>query len=85
MHSIVHRKQTILLVLSLFVFSALLYGQEKTIKVWQNKIPGAIDNPSYNSETIYVDGNKPRLTKVTDPTLDFYPAEKSNGTATSIE
>jgi acetyl esterase/lipase len=63
-----------------------LSGQPKTIKVWEGKIPGAIDNPSYKTETTYIDGNKPRIMKVTDPTLEYYPApaEKSTGVAIVI-
>ena len=66
-------------------FLTLSYGQEKTLKVWPDKIPGAIEDPSYKMETITNNGWT-RIDKVSDPTLDFYPApkEKSNGTAVVI-
>ena len=80
------KKLSFVLIALFFLTSSLVYSQEKTLKVWENKIPGAINDPSYITETIYVDGNKPRLTKVTDPALDFYPAisEKQTGAAIII-
>ena len=66
-------------------FTTLSFGQEKTLKIWPDKIPGAIEDPSYKMETI-TDNGWTRIDKVSDPTLDFYPApkEKSNGTAVVI-
>ena len=79
-------RQAIVIMLSLLLSAASIHGQERTLKVWEGKIPGAIDNPSYKTRTIYIEGNKPRLMRVTDPTLDFYPAppEKSNASAIII-
>ncbi len=66
-------------------FISSMFGQEKTLKVWPDKISGAIDDPSYKAQTI-TDNGWTRIDHVADPTLDFYPApkEKSNGTAVVI-
>ncbi|HEY4786004.1 MAG TPA: alpha/beta hydrolase [Bacteroidales bacterium] len=70
----------------MLLFFMNVYGQEKIVKVWPGKIPGAIDNPSYKEETIYVDQKSPRISKVTDPTLTCYfaPKDKANGAAVII-
>ena len=60
------------------IFCSSLFSQSKTLKIWDGKIPGAINNPSYRAETTYVDGNKPRITKVTDPTLACYLLPAAN-------
>jgi acetyl esterase/lipase len=64
----------------------LTTAQEKSVKIWPDKVPGAIDNPSYKEETIYLDDKSPRISKVTDPTLIVYlpVKEKANGTAIVI-
>ncbi len=74
--------------LSLLFFSLVtiqILGQEKTLKVWTDKIPGSIENPSYKLDTITANGGI-RILKVTEPALDFYPAPKeiSNGTAVVV-
>ena len=77
-------RQTLLVALTAIVFSTSLPGQQKTIRVWEGKIPGALENPSYTTETISIDKNKPRLMKVTDPTLAYYPAPADKATGTAI-
>ena len=72
----------------LFTFGLIhlqVLGQEKVMKVWPDKIPGAIDNPSYKSETVTNNGWT-RVSNVSVPTLDYYPAPKgaANGTAAVI-
>ncbi len=84
MQSFRHERQTLPVVLALLIFSTSLLCQQKKIRVWEGSIPGAIENPSYKTETIYIDKNKPRLTKVTDPTLDFYPAPADKATGVAI-
>lgn len=81
-----YARQTLLVVLNLLLVSTSILSQQRTIRVWERRIPGAIDNSSYKPETIYIDGNKPRLTRVTIPTLEFYPAptDKSTGAAIVI-
>jgi acetyl esterase/lipase len=75
-----------LTVLALVLVSTSSLCQRTTIKVWDKNIPGAIENPAYKTVTTYDNGNKPRISKVTDPTLDFYPppAGKSTGVAIVI-
>lgn len=71
---------------SILLLYASVFAQEKSIKVWPGKVPDAIENASYKPETIYIEGNQPRLLKVVDPTLDMYPAPatSANGTAVII-
>jgi acetyl esterase/lipase len=63
-----------------------MFAQEETFKLWPDKVPGAIDNPGYHEDTIFINGGAPRIRKVTDPTLAFYPVpkDKANGTAVII-
>lgn len=58
-------------------------GQQKAIRIWEGKIPGAIGDTSYHTATEYIDGNKPRIVRVTDPTLDYYPAPAGTSTRTA--
>jgi acetyl esterase/lipase len=69
----------------LITFSIMAFSQQSVIPVWTGKIPGSIADPAYKTETVFVSGS-PRVSKVTDPTLDFYPAPKvtANGTAVII-
>jgi acetyl esterase/lipase len=74
--------------LIIFLFGLLFVNnnaQEKIIKIWPDKIPGAIANASYKVER---DSNESWswMKKVSDPTLDYYPVkkEKSNGTAVIV-
>jgi acetyl esterase/lipase len=60
-------------------------AQVKQMDVWSGKIPGAIDNPSYiavkDSDQYWV-----RIRRISNPTLDMYPAPAAiaNGTAIII-
>ena len=80
------QRRIFLIVIALCAFEGLVLCQPRTLKVWEKTIPGSIENPSYKTETNYVDGKKPRISKVTDPTLDYYPApaDKSTGAAIVI-
>lgn len=77
-------RKILLVVLTLLVFDQSSHCQQTTIRVWEGSIPGAIDNPSYKTETVYIDRDKPRLSKVTDPTLGFYPAPADKATGVAI-
>ena len=68
----------------LFFSFVLLHGQEKTIRVWEHRIPGAIADTSYRTKTIYINGNHPRLMNVTDPTLDVYPVRGDHATGAAV-
>jgi acetyl esterase/lipase len=61
-------------------------AQTQGLKVWENGIPGAKSDPSYVPETTYRDGDIPLLSRVSDPTLEYFPApkDKANGTAVII-
>jgi acetyl esterase/lipase len=67
---------------SLMLFTVLFEGranaQQTTLTVWDGNIPGAINNPTYQPETIFINDNVPRLTKVTSPTLDVYLPRSQN-------
>ena len=80
------KMQFIFIIIFSIVFTYLrTYGQEKVIKVWKDKIPGSIENPSYKSETITNNGWT-RISNVSVPTLEYYPAPKetANGTAVVV-
>ena len=66
--------------------NTLTNAQEKVIKVWPGKIPGAIENSVYKEEDLTNESGVYRISKVTDPTLTvFAPSkEKANGTAIII-
>ncbi len=70
----------------MLIVNICITAQPKVIRVWPDKIPGAIDNPLYKETTIYVDNNSPRVSKVTDPTISVYlaPKDKANGTVVII-
>jgi len=62
------------------------YAQQETVKVWQDEIPGSINDPDYKMEMVNIKENMVRIYRVTDPTLDLYlaPQEKANRTAIII-
>lgn len=71
------------LALLVFTCQGALFAQQKVMNVWPDKIPGAIENSGYQLEQ---NDMSSWITKVSSPTLDFYPApnEISNGTAVII-
>jgi acetyl esterase/lipase len=71
--------------LSLLLFPTLLSAQTVTIKIWPDGVPGGKSAPGYSEQTI-MDNGKPRVSRVTDPTLLVYPAPtgKASGTAVVI-
>jgi acetyl esterase/lipase len=78
-------KVLFLLAVSFISVNLAAFSQATVIPLWSGKIPGARSDPAYKAETVFVDGS-PRVSRVTDPTLDFYPAPKetANGTAVII-
>lgn len=72
-----------LFTLLLCIICLPVLSQHSTLKVWPDKIPGAIENAGYAAEQ---DENGRWLKKVTDPVLDMYPAPEAlaNGTAVVI-
>lgn len=74
-------KHLITLLLSILCLPAL--GQDATLKVWPDIIPGAIKNTDY---AIDANTNGGWLTKITDPMIEVYAAPEAlaNGTAVVI-
>ncbi len=68
------------------IMAVSMYGQPQTLQLWEGTIPGAIEEPSYKADTVYIDGHRPRVVRVTDPTLEFYPApaERASGAAVVV-
>ena len=63
-----------------------LIAQQKVIKVWTDKIPGAIKSSTYQEEFQLDENQTTRISKVTEPTLTIYspPKEITNGAAIII-
>lgn len=64
----------------------IAHGQDLTVKLWPNGVPGAKENPNYQEVTQMTEQNKPRVSRVTDPELLVYlaPKEKATGAAVVI-
>jgi len=71
-----------ILVVLLWVISS--FAQQETIHVWQDEIPGSINDPDYKMEIVFTDQNVPRIYHVTDPTLDIYLATQAKAPSTAI-
>ena len=74
-----------LLVLTILFFSAIgtVFSQHLVMKVWPDKIPGAIENPNYIEVTDSSD-NWVKTKKVSNPTLAFYPAKDDLNKGTAV-
>jgi acetyl esterase/lipase len=72
--------------ISVLIFAGRANAQTMTIKIWPESIPGAKTDTSYKEQTITVEKNRLRISKVTDPQLMVYlpPKDKANGTAVVI-
>ena len=67
---------------SLSVFRA--GAQDITLKVWPEGVPGSIADPDYRQDTIYVNGNSPRIYRVTDPTVQVWLAPAATATGAAV-
>jgi acetyl esterase/lipase len=78
-------KKIILLLLGFVIYINQINAQHMTINVWKGQIPCSIKNGGYK-EILDTSGGWDRISKVTNPRIDFYPApaEKSTGTAVLI-
>lgn len=67
-----------------FLLTSNVKGQVKTIPVWSNGIPGAIENNDYKEGTLKTSID--HIAKVTEPTISIYspPKDKSTGAAIII-
>ena len=66
------------------VTASMTSAQVQTIHLWKHGVPGAIENPAYKAETTLVDGKKPRIYKVSDPTMAYYPVPAANASVPAI-
>jgi acetyl esterase/lipase len=73
------------IIIALLIYSGAAIAQEKTINLWPDGVPGSISNPDYAAE-IDSDETWTWEKKVSNPTIDVYPApaEIANGTAVLI-
>lgn len=73
----------------LYLFFALALGafgvsaQTKSIDIWQGNVPGAIENPTYILQDDTT-GGWSKMSKVSTPMLDFYPAPADIATGTAV-
>ncbi len=79
-------KSIIQTALFFLLINFISYSQTKTISVWPNKIPGAIENSNVKENIILTETGAERIANVTNPTIAIYfPAkEKANGSAIII-
>lgn len=75
-------KQIIFLLM--FIFSCNLSAQQNVLKIWPDKIPGAIENTSVKEDTVKLDNGQIRIKTVTDPTITIYFPEKEKATGAAV-
>lgn len=80
------KKMYILFIAFLFFTHNAITAQFKILKVWPDKIPGAIESSSVKEDSLRLENGGLRISKVSDPTLKIYfpPKEKMNGAAVVI-
>lgn len=61
-----------------------LLAQAPVVPLWQQHIPGAIDNPAYREDTLKLDGSQIRIYRVSLPTLQIFNGPVENKTKTAI-
>lgn len=76
--------KTIYLVTILLMSIAIARGQDMTVKLWPDGIPGVKKNPGYQEVTEMNERNRPRVSKVTDPELLVYLAPKAYATGAAV-
>lgn len=78
-------KKVVPVFICLVATTSFASAQSKVIDLWNEKVPGAIENKDYK-QTVDSDNNWIKMKFVSDPVLDMYlaPAEKANGTAVII-
>jgi acetyl esterase/lipase len=76
--------------LSLLALSASVAFAAETpapkIKLWPNQPPGSLASETYKEDVVLRDNdpNKPRISKVTEPTLEVFLPEKANANGTAV-
>jgi acetyl esterase/lipase len=78
-------KRTLIALICVIVITGNLSAQSTVIKLWNGKVPGAIQHKDYQQAVDSAD-NWVKMKFVTEPTLVIYPAaaEKATGTAVII-
>ena len=77
------RKHFFALFILLFFIAGMAFSQHRLFNVWEGEIPGSIENPNYVSTTDS-SGNVVKTYKVSNPTLDYYPAENNAGLKAAV-
>lgn len=79
-------KKSKFLLLLLLIFEMNLRAQDKTIPLWEDKIPGETIADNYEEKEVYKDGELQSTSQVRVPTISiFNPTEiKANGTSVII-
>jgi len=68
----------------ILLLTTIVQGQDLTLKLWPQGVPGSKDTPSYREVTQMNDRNKPRVSRVTDPELLVYFAPKETATGAAV-
>jgi acetyl esterase/lipase len=79
-------RKTIVSVLMAFLAISLVNGQDSTLNLWPDGIPGVVINSNYIEQSTMSEGIYTRFEKVTNPMLFLFlpPKEKASGTAVLI-
>jgi len=78
---IVRVKVAVCTILGFYVGGGNLCAQSKIIKLWEDKVPGAISNGNSKQTT---ETSNTWITFVAQPTLDVYPAPADKATGTGV-
>nr|PZN51147.1 MAG: alpha/beta hydrolase [Bacteroidota bacterium] len=70
--------------LLIVLMTNIVHGQDLTLKLWPEGIPGSKKSPNYSEVTQFTDQNKPRVSRVTDPELLVYFAPKETATGAAV-
>ena len=71
-------------ILGVFFFMTCYAQEREVIKLWQDSIPNAIENPDYKEIQTQKDSALWSVEKVKEPTLTIFAPEQPNGTAVVI-
>lgn len=77
-------KISYLLILCMAAIVISVKAQDKVLKVWPNKIPGAIKNSTYKEKVDTAANGMLTLSRVTDPTIAVYFPHKVKATRTAV-
>lgn len=71
-------------ILGVFFFMTCYAQEREVIKLWQDSIPNAIENPDYKEIQTQKDSALWSVEKVKEPTLTIFAPEQPNGTAVVV-